>query len=242
MAEIKKYAFDNFVVEKGKIINLKDPKPAPVEEQDEDEFIEDEIIEEAPIIEEVPPEITYTQEELDEKTRQAEERGYERGYKESKESNDAKNSSLLDSINDKLKSITSDSSQINNEVESQFLDLSKAVVKQLLPKLSEENATDIVNNFVKDNFNNFKKEAKLSFYINPDIISYVQENISKLADANDYEGKISLHKDENLGLSDCRIEWDNGGVECNTGGLINKISNLIDDNQINKTGDNKDEQ
>lgn len=48
----------------------------------------------------------------------------------------------------------------------------------------------------------------MSFYIHPDIISYAQETIAKLANSYDFEGKIALHKDASLGKADCRIEWE----------------------------------
>ena len=69
----------------------------------------------------------------------------------------------------------------------------------------------------------------MCFYIHPDIISYVQENIAKLANSHDFEGKISLHKDASLGKADCRVEWENGGVERNTGRLVEKVEELLAD-------------
>ena len=234
MAELKKFAFDNFVIKSEK----KKPVVAPqVEEVIEEEIVDEVDFEDAPLAEEVQelPVKTYFQEELDERVRQATEEGYERGYREAQSGCDAKVVTIMNEINDKLKIIFSDNNKFTSELENQFLEMSKAIVQKLLPSLADEHAVEIVNKFIADNFNSFKKEAKLSFYIHPDTISYVQENIAKLADINDFEGKISLHKDSSLGLSDCRVEWENGGVEHNTAGLVNAIETLVDDNRTDKT-------
>ena len=67
----------------------------------------------------------------------------------------------------------------------------------------------------------------MSFYFNPETIKDIQETIGKLANSNDFEGKISLHKDSSLGMADCRIEWENGGVELNNDKTLEKLDNLL---------------
>lgn len=61
--------------------------------------------------------------------------------------------------------------------------------------------------FLSVNFPNFRREASLSFTFNPEVVAKVSEIIAKLANANDFEGKISLHKDASMAPGDCRIEW-----------------------------------
>ena len=62
---------------------------------------------------------------------------------------------------------------------------------------------------------------------------------NKLANANDFEGKISLHKDASMAPGDCRIEWKNGGIERSSHKMLEKIDNLLDDkSQNNKERDN----
>ena len=95
----------------------------------------------------------------------------------------------------------------------------------------EQQAAELVSGFIADNFNNFKDEAKLSFYIHPDIISYAQEKIASLANSYDFEGKIALHKDSSLAKNDCRIEWENGGVELNGADQLAKVTALLDNGE-----------
>lgn len=230
MGEPKKFLFDNFVIEEKK----KEKKPAAVEPVIEDPVVDangDSEIKDADFEEYAPEPIakTYSEEEVAEKVKAAEQDGYEKGFKSSQEGMDATVSRLMEEMNNKLMTLVANSSNLSCELEKQSMDLAKAIIKKLVPSLNDEHAVEIVNNFISENFNNFKNEAKLSFYIHPDIISYVQENIAKLANSHDFEGKISLHKDAKLGLADCRIEWENGGVERNTAEMSTKVEDLLAD-------------
>ncbi len=238
MAEFKKFMFDNFIVEDTEkkieediIEVVETPVPENVPEQKtEVEDVQDVVCEE--VIEPEPEPIkTYTEEELAEQVRIAEQNGYEKGFKSSQCDIDAASVNVLNEINNRLLQLITDEQKQNSEMEKQSLDLVLSIVRKLVPSLLADEAKNIVNKFIADNFNNFKNEAKLSFYIHPDIISCVQKNIANLANRHDFEGKIALHKDNNLGISDCRIEWENGGVERNAGHLVGKIETMLEEKQ-----------
>ena len=110
------------------------------------------------------------------------------------------------------------------------MNFNRVVLQKILPNLSNEHAVEILNRFLEDNFANFRTEPKLSFFFNPEIAPSMQQQIAKLAHIQDFEGKISLHKDNNLALSDCRIEWENGGVGRSSDKLLEKVNNLLEEN------------
>lgn len=248
MGQYQKFMFDNFVIKC-------DDEDCAVEPIDVEILEEETVPQAAPHPEiadaqysEVPekeevakaePEIipepvkTYTQEELDEQIKRAEELGYERGFKSSAEDNEKQTVLLLDNLNNKLMALIAAASEDQKQQEQNVLALSKEIILKLLPSLSEDNAVAEIEKFLTDNFPNFSKEAKLSFYFHPDMLKKVQEIIARLANTNDFEGKISLHKDTALGMDDCRVEWENGGVEKNMHKMLEKVSNILDDD--NKT-------
>ncbi len=234
MGELKKFMFDNFVIECDENRHCRKVVEDNLPITEEIETIEFEPVEEE--FEEavdLEPEIekTYSQEELDEKLQIASQAGYEKGFKSSQEGLEAIAANALTEINSKLLHIITDADSSKTQIERQSLDLVTNIVQKLIPSLVAEEAKNIVNKFIADNFNNFKNEAKLSFYIHPDIISYVQENISKLANSHDFEGKIALHKDAKLGVSDCRIEWESGGVERNAAQMLDKVDAILENKQ-----------
>lgn len=236
MAELRKFLFDNFVIEekrknKPEVVEtepevLPIAETLPVEEtKKDDDDVNDAAFEEIATPE--PKEKTFTEAEVAEKIKAAEQAAYERGLKTARVGIENTISALLENINNRLMALLADSSRAEENAEQEIFALARAVVEKLVPSLTEENAADIVKKFIGENFNNFKNEAKLSFYIHPDIISYAQETIAKLANSYDFEGKIALHKDASIDKADCRIEWENGGVERNSAELGKKIEDLL---------------
>ena len=115
-----------------------------------------------------------------------------------------------------------------SEQEQNALRFALELVKKLLPSLEKEVALTEVETFIRENFKNFAKEASLSFSFNPEMIAAIAPHISKIAERNDFEGKIAVHKDENLGLSDCKVEWNNGGVARSVSQTLSQVENLLD--------------
>lgn len=234
MAAFQKFQFDNFIIDED---NRLQTLPLPEEEpQAEPETVEAErIIPEAEVITETPVEevITYSEEEVAAKEQLAEERGYEKGFKASQEGLEAQNNRLLDEINNRLLMLAANMGDKEKLLENQALQLARDAIVKLVPAIEKENAAALVAEFLSKNFKNFKDEAKLSFYFNPDIIKQMQETIARLANINDFEGKISLHKDPSLKVSDCRIEWENGGVERSGEQALEKIGKIFDANMQN---------
>ena len=232
MVAYKKFEFDNFVIE-DEIVEIVTSEKVVTD----DEIIreETETVVEAEMVPEIIPEpvvetITFSEEELQAAKIQAEQIGYDKGYQAKSEETDKMTAGLLLDINNKLSDFFAAQDKFKDELEQNFMKFNLAVLQKLLPSLSEEHAVEILNRFLEENFANFRTEPKLSFFFNPEIAPSMQQQIAKLARIQDFEGKISLHKDTNLGLSDCRIEWENGGVCRSSDKLLEKVNNLLEEN------------
>lgn len=231
MVAYKKFEFDNFVIE-DEIVEIVTSEKVVTD----DEIIreETETVVEAEMVPEIIPEpvvetITFSEEELQAAKIQAEQIGYDKGYQAKSEETDNMTAGLLLDINNKLSDFFAAQDKFKDELEQNFMKFNLAVLQKLLPSLSEEHAVEILNRFLEENFANFRTEPKLSFFFNPEIAPSMQQQIAKLARIQDFEGKISLHKDTNLGLSDCRIEWENGGVCRSSDKLLEKVNNLLEE-------------
>ena len=176
-----------------------------------------------------PNEPTYSQEEFDNAVSQAEKDAYEKGYKAAEDENIKKQNLLLDDIKNQLMTIFADLDNKTSGIESSSLKFAVALVRKILPTLEKERAEAEVKNFLSENFANFVVQDSLSFAFHPDTIAIVANSLGRLAEQNDFEGKISVHKDTSLGLSDCRVEWKNGGVERSTSKVLGKIETIIED-------------
>lgn len=176
---------------------------------------------------ELPIVITYTEEEVVERVEQAKKEAYNKGITDAANSSQAQIQHLLTEIDKLLQEKLSEMSTIKEELSKGFRSMGISLLETLVPSLIKEQAVELLNNFLRQNFENFVKEPKLTFYFNPEILVKTQEMLGALAHKNDYEGKIVLHKDQNLAISECRIEWENGGVEYNTTQMLETAKALI---------------
>lgn len=195
----------------------------PVENKDSD-FVAYDYVKE-PEIEENPA--VYTEEEFQDAMAKAEEVAYNKGLEEAKNSSLEKQNILLEDIKNQLMTIFASLDDKKTDMEKDTLNFSVGLVRKILPTLEKERAEKEVKNFLAENFANFSSQEALSFSFNPDTISKVADSIGRLAEQNDFEGKISVHKDISLGPSDCRVEWKSGGVERKTSNVFDKVENLI---------------
>ncbi len=251
MAEVKKFMFDNFIVGEPKAAVPEDTSAVVEEETIIPEEAVDVVVE--PEESELPAQaeeifipqktepviITYTQDELDSKVAVAEQTAYAKGSDEARTSIEAETNILLGNISEQLSKLLSAQDSEMQKQEQTTVNIMREALLTLVPTLLEEQAVALVDKFLKDNFNNFKHNAKLSFYINPDIISYIQDSIVKLANSHDFEGKIAIHKDAGLGRSSCRVEWDNGGVEYSPSRRLDAVSELLSHDTGQENGEKK---
>lgn len=231
MVEFRKFQFDNFVIG--------EERPS---EPETAEIVPDVVVE--PVVEDVsfsePKTIveaeaeeikTYSEEELAARVREAEEKAYENGFEAARSETEDRNTALLEEINNRLLMLAANAGEQECALENQAVDIARAAIHKLVPVLEKENSQALVKDFLKENFRNFKDEAKLAFYFNPEMLPFVQETIAALANKHDFEGKISLHKDNTLALSDCRVVWENGGVERDSNKMLEKVDNLLEENR-----------
>ena len=246
MAQYQKFMFDNFViscndeecvaepldVKEATKETLAEPEVQDLEPQETQEpEVSKEKAEEVPEPKEEEPikpkEPSYSQAELDAAVNSAEERGYEKGFSAAATDIQKAEQTALDEINNRLIALLSGESENKKEAEASALKFAVELVRKLLPNLEAGVAKEEVEAFLGDNFSKFRGEKNLSFSFHPDMAVEIAPQLSKLAEKNDFEGKISIHKDINMSLSDCRVEWRNGGVERNTEEILGKVENLL---------------
>ena len=230
MSGYKKYEFDNFVLDddRAEVATPAAEVATPEEEPTETAVSTPEVVETVPEPQAVVAP-TYSEEEMNAAKTAAQKLGYEEGYRAKTEEIDNQTTGLLVELDKHIGDLLAQKEQLQKELERDFMELNLAVIKKLLPHISQEHAEEILTQFLNENFANFKSEAKLSFYFNPDIIGKMQAQIANLARINDFEGKIALHKDASLGVSDCRVEWENGGVQSGSDKLLGKVNNLLEE-------------
>jgi len=244
VAEYQKFMFDNFVIECDEEKCIAEPVSVPeddviinleedIVEENNNDFEDQNISTENELIsndvkEEIPVVPSFSQEDIDAAVLAAEERGYIRGKDEAISENEQKKQEILLKIEESLKNLLAGQEENFNIAEKSAGDMAITAIEKILPTLERGIAKKEVEVFLKDNFEKFKIETNLSFEFHPDMVAEIAPVLSKLAAKHDFEGKIAVHKDVDLGVSDCRVEWKNGGAERKVSAIIDKVKNIIE--------------
>lgn len=247
MTQYQKYLFDDFVIgqERGP---LDESDVDNVEHNDETseelvsvettdmqdgvdvdaatEELDDQYLQES-----VDAEPTYSQEELDETVKKAKEEAWLKGKEAALEDEVHRQNELLEEIKNQLSLIFAGLNEHVLGMEEDGLRFFATCLHKVLPTIDSASALPEIKNFLQENFANLRNNKSLAFYFAPDMAKTAAPLIEKIAEQNDFEGKISIHKDEDMGLSDCRIEWKDGYVERDVNKLLEKIDELLANNK-----------
>lgn len=248
MAEYRKYLFDNFVIddESKSLDSSEDIAPEPIAES-----IDEPAEETAEVVDDMPEEVidepqddfsadnqsyeapmpSFSQEDIDDAAAKAKEEGYSQGLLAAQNSETARQNTLLEEIKNQLLTIVAAGERQNEDMELNALRFIASSLHKLFPTLQRLDGTDEIKKFLQDNFAQLSTQKSLAFFFNPEMANPAAGLLQKIAAHNDFEGKISIHKDDKLGLSDCRIEWQDGYAERNTDKLLEKLQSLLTNNQ-----------
>ncbi len=228
MVQLQKFLFDNFVIKENDCVEQtqdlpEDNQPEIVAEQEPIEPV----VEIADIVTFSEEITSYSQQEFDKAVSEAKEQGWSQGYNQAQQEHDEISEKLLENISNNMQELISQGDSLAQIYEQRNKDICMAIIQKVVPGLLEDHAQQIVSDFLEKNFSNIIKEDRLCFCLHPQIVSKIAPKIENLAKSHGYTGKISIKKDENLMISDCKILWDKGSAEKNTAGIITEIKNII---------------
>ncbi len=250
MVEYQKFMFDNFVIPCTEDIDIDAdevvesqaisddvqlvPDCEPVDDVEEETVLQEDVNEEINYDVDIKQEIIaeendlrFSQDDIDVAVASAEAKGYEKGFAAAESEIQSKQQLILENIEKSLYELVHEQKEMFLENEKSAMQVAIEAICKILPTIEKDVAKKEVEAFLSDNFAKFRQESCLSFSFHPDMVAEIAPKLSKLAEKNDFEGKISVHKDMTLSISECRVEWKNGGVERNISENINRIEELI---------------
>jgi len=168
----------------------------------------------------------YSQNQVDEMINNAKQDGYNQAIEENKSSEENKTQGLMMEIANKLSLIFAKESENNDTALLNNLKITKAIIKKLIPTIAKKDAHLEIEKFITDNYKDFYKEKSLTFYVNSEVFEEIKTSLVKCSKNYDFEDKYQIFPDNNVEITDCRIEWETGGIEKNTNDIWNKIDQL----------------
>jgi len=159
------------------------------------------------------PKPTYSQEQLDDAKRLAYEDGFSSGQKAMSEDQQQYTNVLLTQIDQRLTHILDSSKTIWQKQLAQCQDIALVIARKIMPSYVQANGLGEIESIVAKIIGEMSREPRLVFRINEAQFDDAKTRINAIADQAAYAGKLVILGDPDLGPSDCRIEWADGGIE-----------------------------
>ena len=158
--------------------------------------------------------------------RQGEEAGVARGKTEAVAAFDKQVASALSTIAQQTaaiaKGVAAEAAAAGKSVE-----LAMAIVKKLHPALVARQGLAEIEAVLGQCLESLKQEPRLVAYVHSARLDALQERLGQLSAASGFEGRVVLIGDDEMGESDCRVEWADGGVEREAGRIWRAIENAL---------------
>jgi flagellar assembly protein FliH len=158
--------------------------------------------------------------------RQGEEAGATRGRSEAVAAFDKQVASALTTIAQQTaaiaKGVAAEAAAAGKSV-----DLALAIVRKLHPALIERQGLAEIETVLGQCLESLKQEPRLVAYVHSARLDALQERLTQLSASSGFEGRVVLIGDDEMGQSDCRVEWADGGVEREAGRIWRAIEDTL---------------
>jgi flagellar assembly protein FliH len=148
------------------------------------------------------------------------ESGHEAGYAKAKGEIESDLTAVLAVLNVRLAEISERQQAAYEFVTSSTVSLVKAIAHKIIPQVVAKYGDEEVLVFVTDALKGLKSQGAVTVIVNPALQEAVQAKVKEhLTD----KLQISVTTDETLDRSDCKVNWDDGGVEQIRSRLLSEV-------------------
>ena len=175
-----------------------------------------------------PAEAIVTRPELDRAVVKARAEGHAAGLAEAMSQREQQVGDMLSAITRHLAALFAAKVAAQRDSERNTIELTRAIAGRLFPALVRKGALAELEAIVVQSMRDALTEPRLVVRLPDATFTAAQEMLAPLAASNGYAGKLIILVDEQLGESDCRIEWADGGAERDTARSWREIEAAIE--------------
>ena len=177
------------------------------------------------------PKPTFSQEQLEEAKKLAYEEGFSAGQRAMMEDQQQYLNVLLSQMDQKLAHVLETSKSIWERQLKQCQEIALVIARKIMPSYVSKNGLDEIEAIVSKIIGEMSREPRLVFRVNEAQFDDAKTRIEAIASQAAYAGKLVILGDQELGPSDCRIEWADGGIERDLKTLWQDIDRVMEEVQ-----------
>jgi flagellar assembly protein FliH len=174
-----------------------------------------------------PPEPTFSQEEMHETRHQGWLEGRAAGEADAMERNERRLADTIERLSHDLEGLAGSQQATLARVERQSTELAVQIVRKLFPAFVARSGTVEIQALIADALSLAQEQPKLALRCAPDMIEAIEPILTAAATRSGFEGRLSVRGDPDLTETDCKIEWNEGGMDRDSGRLMNEIESAI---------------
>jgi flagellar assembly protein FliH len=199
---IRKYLF-----ERSFDLVAAEPEPEPEPEP---------IVETPPPVEvvaEEPPPPVFSEAELAAARAAAHAEGEAVGHQAAAAANEARITELVQQIAVAVPTLVNDRDQAVTAVSHEAARLAHAMVRRLMPELARRYRIEEIEAVVLDSLNKALDQPRIIIRAPADVAGYLGDRLETVARQHGFAGRVIVLSEQNLGPSDVKVEWGDGGAE-----------------------------
>lgn len=203
---------------------------------DDPEEVEEIIEEEKP-----PPPPTFTQEELAAAKSSAFEEGKRAGLTEAQSSLEKQVLDVVNAIQQEIPPLFSNEDQREAQFQNDLIALFDSIMAQLLPSFMAQHGLEELKIAISNIFKDIHAQKNLIIYVHETVLEPVKKHLSE-ENTPQQTTQINVQSHSDLGIHECKMEWDNGGASFNLEDLAQKIVQEIQGKLAQPSSNSHDEQ
>lgn len=160
-----------------------------------------------------PAVMTYSEDQLMLAKTQAYAQGKQEAALEAQAAQELQTHRLLESMIAQAERLIAAEDRREIESMAQATKLAMRVTHKLLPQMADRFALTEIERVILASLDVRKDEQRIAIMVSPAHMDTLKSRIDALAMERGFAGKLILIADDTLGVSDCRVEWADGGAE-----------------------------
>ena len=175
-----------------------------------------------------PAEVGVSRAELAAAVAQARADGHAAGLAEAAAQRERRIGDALAAIAQQLAAMFAAKDEAQRASERSTIELTRAIAGKLFPALVRRGALVELEAIVTQCMRDAIAEPRLVLRVPDTLFEAAQQRMAPLAASLGYPGKLIILVDQELGQSDCRVEWADGGAERDTARSWREIEAALD--------------
>ncbi len=193
------------------------------------------LVEEAPpdksvasaVEEQAPPEPTYSEAELAQARADGLTEGHSTGLAEGRTETERLAAQAIGRMSERLSEIADTVRNHRNSVTHEATAVASAIIRKIAPDLILSGALDSIEAAISGCLPNLVEEPRIVVRVCDDVLDAIQSRIAPMIDASGFSGDIIVIADPALEVSDCTVEWADGGIRLDPSRVWRDIEEIL---------------